>query len=272
MGLVTQAFAGLPGDVENRICTFIVGKLEGALNSDACDWIVGEATGIAAGMLAETGPAEIIEDPIIAYVAHRICDDAVSAIENHFHVGPEGICIDLGYGGRRRRQLGTSAAGSTASGVVHKTATFANYAEAAAAWTSNTTARWNQIRHTHMAAAGMPVAYFPHATEGKTVGYCFEGETGFYHCMEPGYADRFALNSSAGQALATMEMQAITATSSSSSTTSPVATAAIVILTVALVGCVGYVAVLHARLKRVGRDQSLLLDDTDSTYAAATDQ
>lgn len=166
------------------------GKLEGYVNHAACGWIVTEATGIAAGLLAETGAAEIVEvrrrtsyafgvttpvgitgclspttthslsrfmskqDPLIAYVANHICDDAVSAIERHYHVGPEGICSDLGYGGRRRRSDAPQRPART-------TATYTSYQDAKNHWTTATTARWIQLRTRAMQHAGTPVAVFP---------------------------------------------------------------------------------------------------------------
>lgn len=49
------------------------GKLEGDVNSWVCDEVTVEALGLAASLLAETGLAEIVEDPLISATATYYC-------------------------------------------------------------------------------------------------------------------------------------------------------------------------------------------------------
>jgi len=269
--LAGTAQAGLPSYVEHKVCTFIVGKLEGDLNHAACDWIVGEATGIAAALLAETTVAEVVEDPLIAYVAHTICDDALSAIERHFHVGPQGICSDLGYGGRRRRS-DAPAMRKRRTNATYLTA-YSSFAQAKAAWTPATTERWIQIRTQKMMTYGTPVAMFP----DSRIGYCFaDHDTGAYTCMEPGYADQYARNSSAGRVATNLVSAAASGSLSSSPASNNnnnhaglVATA--VVFAVLFAAATVFAVVQTRRLRDLvqSRSNPLLSNSGDEEYASA---
>jgi len=239
-------------DVQTKICTYVVGKIEGDLEGAACDWIVAEVTGYAAGLLAATGAAEIIEDPIIAGVADHICDKALSAVASHYHVGPNGICSDIGvpWSFRRRRE-------------------FANATDMPD-WTAATTARWHAIRASKMQTLGTPVAVFP----DQSVGYCYpDPATGAYTCMDSGYATSIANSTNAGQVVYKMSQSSSMKEATSSSpqgTQSDVAAIGVACaFAVGLVACAVYIVVLKKQLATLAVAHPERLLAKDDEYASA---
>eukprot|EP00041_Stephanoeca_diplocostata_P034319 m.1162036 g.1162036 ORF g.1162036 m.1162036 type:complete len:295 (-) comp24501_c0_seq154:835-1719(-) len=242
-------------EAARTICTYAVGKLEGDVNSWVCDEVTAEALGLAASLLAETGLAEVVEDPLVAATARHYCEEGLSVLENDAGLSPDSVCDDLGVYRQRRTDL-------VARSLVAPF-NFNTSADVYAAWSADTTGaaeKYLQARNTYMRAHDIPAAVF---SDG-TVGLCrISTQSGSYECMSSGYYRNSIASSTAGNLAQTSLQQS--SGSSAHSGNSNGAIVGVVVLSCVVVVVALYAARMHVRVRQLEADADVA--DTQTLLA-----
>eukprot|EP00051_Salpingoeca_urceolata_P024860 m.441433 g.441433 ORF g.441433 m.441433 type:complete len:333 (+) comp20282_c2_seq15:280-1278(+) len=204
--------------VENKVCTYLVGKIEGGVTTDACGDIADEVTEEVAAAASETGVFDIAISGASYFTVKYFCKDLIKKAENYVGVGPEDICADIGLRRSSPVRLDLS-----------------NYTDAQLEIVLHAAARWG-------ASHGLPVAVYPDGS----LGHCFsDSKSALMTCLPPVKKyNSMVMSSDAGQ---TYQAQT---TSSSSSSSHTAAIAVGTVMGTMLIALCAVCAVLYRRLQQ----------------------